>query len=182
MSETTQRRAISGNSIASLVAVLISMSALAVSILDTTTQRSESRAAVWPHISIGGRYDSEGFRLAMINNGVGPARVRWSSFKLDGEPITDLDQSILDTVGAEMAFSYDVYLSGSMNQGVLASGDDFRFFYVPWEDRTRALVAAWSGRVSIEVCYCSVYDDCWIARLEGGDPQPVRECSGTDEV
>jgi hypothetical protein len=32
-------------------------------------------------------------------------------------------------------------------------------------------------RVRMSVCYCSVYDDCWI-RAMTDDPIPVRVCAG----
>lgn len=180
MGETSSGRGLNGNNIASIVAVLISVSALAVSILDTSSQRAESRAAVWPHLTVDVRYDSEGFRLEVQNDGVGPARVRWSKMLLDGEEIADLDAAILATLGPEEAFSYDVYQAGGLEQAVLASGDWHQYFFVPWEDRTRRLVNNWEGRVTIETCYCSVYDDCWIARLREGDPEPVTQCPARD--
>ena len=49
-------------------------------------------------------------------------------------------------------------------------------FSVPWQDRTRRLSEAWSGRVSVAICYCSVYDDCWLAKLNEGEPAAVGSC------
>ena len=28
----------------------------------------------------------------------------------------------------------------------------------------------------IRLCYCSVYDDCWLAELGGGEPESVKAC------
>ena len=79
-----------------------------------------------------------------------------------------LDQSIIDTIGKENAFSYDVYGVSNPAPGVLSSGELVTLFSVPWEPRTRMLVNAWSDIIKVTACYCSVYDDCWVATTEKG--------------
>ncbi len=41
----------------------------------------------------------------------------------------------------------------------------------------RAVLEA-KDRFQIQICYCSVYDDCWIARVAERDPKPVARLPG----
>ena len=94
----------------------------------------------------------------------------------DGEPVTDIDRLIIDTVGEEDAFSYDLYRTSDISRSVMSPDERATLFAVPWEDRTRRLSEIWHGRLSVHVCYCSVYDECWTAELDAGEPEPVGTC------
>ncbi|MEM1080988.1 MAG: hypothetical protein AAGH65_05340, partial [Pseudomonadota bacterium] len=119
---------------------------------------------------------SEGYALKLTNKGVGPARVRRGDLLLDAVSVSNLDAAILDTLGPDNAFSYDVYRSANPAPGVMSPDEEVILFGVPWEARTRALTEAWAGRVDVEICFCSVYDECWVANLNTGDPDLVEQC------
>ena len=160
----------------SIIAVVLSVAALFTSIIEVNFVRQELRSEAWPFIAIYAGYNSEGFSISMENKGVGPARVRTLSLTLNGEEITDLDQAIIDTVGEENAFSYDLYRANNPAPGVMSSGEVTNLFGVPWEPRTRLLSEKWSEGLDIKSCYCSIYDDCWVASLGKGDPVEVASC------
>ena len=160
----------------SLVAIGISIAALLISVMEVLAVKDDQRAQVWPYLAIAESYSGEGFRLNLSNKGIGPARVRTAVMLLDGEPITDLNTAILQTLGPDDAFGYDLYRSNNPAPGVMSPDEEIILFGVPWEERTRKLTQAWNGRVEIEVCYCSVYDDCWMARLSRGEPESVEAC------
>ncbi|MEM7054819.1 MAG: hypothetical protein AAF446_09770 [Pseudomonadota bacterium] len=164
----------------SLIAIGISIAALLISVMEVLAVKDEQRAQVWPYLEVSESYSADGFQLYLSNKGVGPARVRSAVMRLDGEVITDLNAAILETLGEADAFGYDLYRSSDPAPGVMSPDERIVLFGVPWEERTRKLTQAWSGRVGIEVCYCSVYDDCWMARLGNSDPDVVRECSAPD--
>ena len=81
-----------------------------------------------------------------------------------------------DTLGEEDAFSYDLYQSNNPLGSVLSADETSVLFAVPWEDRTRRLSKAWAERLSLETCYCSVYEECWSTTLEEGEPRERDVC------
>ncbi len=168
----------SGTPLLSIVAIVMSVGALLVSVFEVSAIRDEQRVQVWPYISVDTNYTSEGFRLEATNKGIGPARIRTLLMTFDGRPVDDLDQLIIDTIGEEDAFSYEMYMASDISQSVMSPDEERILFGVPWEDRTRRLSQIWSSKVDIQVCYCSVYDECWEARLNAGEPTPVARCEG----
>lgn len=165
-----------GPSALALTAIVLSLSALFVSIFELSAIRTEQRVQVWPYVEVEASYGPEGFAVTAANKGVGPARVRSSVLTFDGEPVADLDALILETLGPEDAFSYDLYRTRDISRSVLSADEEATLFGVPWENRTRRLTELWGERISAEVCYCSVYDECWVAEVADGDPMPVPMC------
>ena len=96
--------------------------------------------------------------------------------RLDGESITSLESMIIDAIGEENAFSYELYRSSNLAGSVMSPEERDQLFAVPWEPRTRLLAEQFNTRGSIEACYCSIFDDCWTVKLRDSSPQPVSSC------
>lgn len=138
----------------------------------------------------------------MVNRGVGPARVRAAALEYRGEHkenwrevlrgIYDDDTSrTIEQVG-EYGYVNGFVYPGSMTEAAT-------IFRVPvgetgvGEDVAQILhrEIVMDGHVDVVVCYCSVYDECWITRLQGTlapvagrstpqeTAQEVRSCDGT---
>lgn len=165
-----------GGQAISYVAIGLSLAALLVSLLEVLAVKDEQRAEVWPYLHVDVSYSAQGFALFATNKGVGPARVRSAALFLDGEPLLDLDAAIVEALGEEEAFSYELYRADTPAPGVMAADERIDMFAVPWEPRTRRLVETWFDRLEVELCFCSVYDECWVARLTDADPEPVARC------
>ena len=174
--EPAPRPAGAASRILALTAIVLSLAALGVSVFEVSTIRDEQRMGVWPYIQLASRYNAEGFALLASNKGIGPARVRHVEVRYEGKVYEQLDELILNTIGPENAFSYDLYSTSDPTQSVLSPDEQVLLFGVPWEPRTRLLVDRWSGTVEVTLCYCSVYDECWRAHLDSGDPEPVEAC------
>lgn len=159
-----------------LTAIVLSLCALAVSVFEVSTIRDEQRIQVWPYVELSEYYGPDGFRLEAVNKGIGPARVRTVTLSFQGKVYDDLDELILNTVGEDNAFSYDLYRTSELARTILSPEESATLFGVPWEPRTRLLQERWSGGIEIELCYCSVYDDCWVSRLQRDEPAPVEFC------
>ncbi|WP_300527188.1 hypothetical protein [Maricaulis sp.] len=175
MSDTPAPGGSTFSNAAALIAVLISVSALGVSIFEASTQRANQRAAVWPYVEIYANYSSDGYLLALENKGVGPARLRWARMLVDGEVISDLDAMVLAELGEDEAFSYDLYGATDPSGRVFSPRETGTLFTVPWEERTRRLINQLYGRIDIQACYCSIYDECWTVTFQT-EPEPVRAC------
>ena len=166
----------SGAPLLAIVAIVLSLAALGVSVFEVSTIRDEQRIQAWPYVSLTEHYGPEGFRIDVTNKGIGPARVRDVIVRFDGEVYDNLDELILNAVGEENAFSYDLYSVTNPAFSVMSPEERIRLFAVPWEPRTRLLVEQWEGRVEVNLCYCSVYDECWVSRLTTREPEPVGTC------
>jgi len=176
--KTTGVRSRSASPLLALTAIVLSLAALTVSVFEVSTIRDEQRIQVWPYIELAWHYDSDGFAIQATNKGIGPARVRTLDLRYEGTRYTELDRLVLATVGEENAFSYDLYSTTNPSRSVMSPDETAVLFSVPWEPRTRLLAERWNGTIGIEMCYCSVYDECWVARLDGPEPEPIAACDG----
>lgn len=126
------------------------------------------------------RVRSLGFTV--VNQGVGPARVRWMEISVDGKPVPNTTALMLRAarLPADARLDRrDVYTSGIQGR-VLRAGEEITFLRwhhaVQREPVWSALDKARFGRIEIRACYCSVFDECWISRSETPDPLPVAQC------
>ncbi len=164
----------------SVAALALSLLALFVSVLEVSAMRDEQRIQVWPYVEVSTRYSAEGYAVIATNKGIGPARIRTAELTFDGERVESLDELIVNTLGEDDAFSYELYRASDPSRSVMSADESAQLFAVPWEDRTRRLTEIWHGRISVTLCYCSVYDECWRSTLNGGEPLPVENCPVAD--
>lgn len=176
MSEKSER--IGRGNILALVAIVISLSALGVSVLEVTSLQDQQKASVWPYLELSQNYSGQGFEVTVANKGVGPALLGDVAFVHEGkrlESSADLDALIASVVGPERAFSYDTYRSRDPSNSVLSPGETTILFAVPWTADTRAFVKGVGNGISAQGCYCSVYDECWQVKMNDV-PEPTKAC------
>ena len=163
----------------SLLALAVSIFALAIGAWQTRLMQGQARASVWPHLSIGYTYnsnmDENGFIWRVDNTGVGPARIESISLTLDGKPMKTWSD-VLHALGfaGQMRVS-TTSLSGevippSLNRETAI--DTIRINErVPAKTFKEAV-----DRFRMDVCYCSVYDDCWVAHWQQKNVEAVDRC------
>lgn len=131
-------------------------------------------------------------QVATINQGVGPARVAEVTLSYRGKPISDLPH-LLEACCApgilkapESATSFDGIADGdivtsTLRDSMIPAGQTVKM--IDWRDtpanhaaldRLRQALA--TGQISLQVCYCSVFDDCWARTLADRRPRAVAEC------
>lgn len=174
--QSATQRFMSFNRAASLTAVAISTLALFVSVLEVNTLKSQQKAAVWPFIALSSSYTESGFKFKLENKGVGPALVHAVDISYKEKRYRDLDALIIETLGEDDAFSYDVYSGVNPSGSVLGVGDTVILFSIPWEDRTEKLLEKWSNNVNVTACYCSIQEECWTAQLSQGMADSIDHC------
>jgi hypothetical protein len=125
--------------------------------------------------------------FSVENLGVGPAKIRSFEISIDGRPVTDHTALISAAHGAAVAepLRDDLpILSTAVNGRVLRPGETITFLRwdhdptvdAPWT----ALDRARFGRLGLRVCYCSVFDECWIGTLQSTEAEPVAACPAID--
>jgi len=163
----------------SLLALAVSIFALAIGAWQTRLMQGQARASVWPHLSIGYTYnsntDENGFIWRIDNTGVGPARVESVSLTLDGKPMKTW-RDVLHGLGfdSELRFS-TTSIAGEVIPPSLNRETAIETIRVNERVAAKAFREG-VDRFRMEVCYCSVYDDCWVAHWQQKSVDAVERC------
>lgn len=166
----------------SLLALAISALALAVGAYQTRLMQTQARASIWPYVVIGYNYapsgDGQGFALHVENNGVGPALVRSVQLSLDGKPLqhwSELFPLLMKhgTFDATLANLKGVVIPPSTNRETQIVA--IRIL----EAEAAAAFYAARDRLKMEICYCSIYGDCWKAHWLDSHAEETGACHET---
>ena len=167
----------------SILAIVLSAIALCVSVYETgilkeqsTMMQVQQKASVWPYLEIVGSYqynDRIDISFAFKNKGVGPAQIRKFQLTIDDKVFTDYDD-----LGAyfrkKLPGTNDLSISLSSLGGVLATDEQIQVFHLNMENYPDAIEIVRSLEFNYEICYCSIYNDCWY--LNNELEQPVAGC------
>jgi hypothetical protein len=159
------------------------------------------QANSWPALQLGsGNASDEGklrISLTVENAGIGPAQIHRLDVLVDGVDITDRNGALIHLlVEACCGEDYKKALARAGGDPVAALGADMtrpvaRTFLSPRQEanvllwpKTEANSEIWSsvdqarrkGRISLRACYCSVFDECWIAQTYTFPPRKVDDC------
>lgn len=170
--------------IASVCAMVVSVASLYLAIHHghVMQEMAEANARMvtatsWPSVSYStSNVDDSGqptlLRFSLTNKGIGPARIEGMELSYDGKPV----KSTRDLLGAccsgsdsdsnsDKALKVNWRLS-TANGEILRPGEEKHFLQL---DR-HADAALWSRmsdlphKVTVKVCYCSVFDECWVTQ------------------
>jgi hypothetical protein len=114
-----------------------------------------------------------------INEGVGPAKIVTAEVLVDGRPVQSLKE-LMDACCKERNRSN---LSASYLEGrMVRPGDTVSYVSYPIAGSPLASVEELdrvrrANRITTRLCYCSVFDDCWLASSDDPTPNPVKECA-----
>lgn len=168
-SAPTTRGRLSAEMITALAAVLIGVCAITVSLYETTLMRQQLKGSAWPHVALAYTYNQDGFRYIMVNSGVGPARIMNAIVRVDGEPVANWQDFF-----KALDFEVSTYLTSNFARRVMAPDSMVELLILAPTENIDKLNAAQS-RISGEVCYCSVHDDCWRQNFVD-EARPVNTC------
>jgi hypothetical protein len=140
----------------------------------TALARRQMRAAAWPYLGQGNSLSGrQTYARTVGSQGVGPARVRHVRVEVDGRAVPTWDAAVLALTGAPPA-GYDFSWIGAGR--VLAPGTMDTLLALPAGPQAVAFARAAARRLNVSICYCSVYDECWVAEDRRADPRPVASC------
>lgn len=159
--------------------------ALYAALNEADAVRKQQQATVWPYVRVTpinyGIAGEERFDISVGNRGIGPARIEYASIAIDGEKYNswfDILNGLAD--GEKFGIS-----NFTLAQQVLAPNEDITAISIQAEHAPKSLVFAFrdlmrSGRASMQICYCSVFDDCWMLEAATGDRNEVDACPAPD--
>lgn len=163
----------------SVVGVFVAVVALYAALTESAAVRQQTAAAVWPFVQFQVEDSDTGevaeFSISFTNAGVGPARMRSMRLVIEGKPIRDwvhavelLDGELTDQVSRN-------FISGR----VLSPDERVVVFSTTDSELARRFQATVADpENSIVFCYCSIFDECWLAdsRKALEDPKIVEAC------
>lgn len=178
------------------------MSVLSIFVAQHTSETMERlvHANSWPFLQMGsGNANDERepeIAFYVSNVGTGPARIHSFEIYVDGEPIPIERNATFGTIEACCAEEFAAAVERSGGDHLAAVGHDLTSpvaerFLAPnqevaamrWarSDTNRELWVAvdqarQTGRISMRACYCSVFDECWVAETNVFPPTQVASC------
>jgi len=179
-----------------LSAVVLSLCGLSISLYEASLIREQQRASVWPNVAVGVSITGERFQFNASNSGVGPARVEATRLTYRSETLDrwrDLIDRVADVPQDSVGVTYSI-----LGARVMPEESQEKIFEVDIDRPAERNVvdSLWQsvqdGDVDIEVCYCSVYDECWQSSMQARvqqlrdpsqsteNPRPVASCDALD--
>ena len=164
-----------------LAAAVAALIALFVAWDQGRVMRQEIRASVWPALQVDGfstqRDDDIVQGLNIQNAGVGPARIDSIAVFYQGALVTDLE-ALSDLFPGHTGRS-----ATSVSGRIIGAGDtvevfSFQLLRADGDDAVEMMYDL-ASNYRIDVCYCSVLDECWLARTIGTvtpKPESVDAC------
>lgn len=119
--------------------------------------------------------------VALLNTGIGPARLRALEVSFDGKPVTNL-RALLATCCTDAnsaALPEPHYFhSGDVRGLMIPAGKSIELFNwpEPKEDPRWARFEIARGKIRIRACYCSVFDECYVHDSSGREPERIDAC------
>jgi len=120
--------------------------------------------------------------LDLLNRGVGPAHEESLRVTVDGRPVTSLPELISASLGPEHAAEAKQNLH-SVNNRVrtrFIPGSQQQFVFraprISENAELYDLLVKQQHRWDVELCYCSVFQECWRVPGKWQEPEKIREC------
>jgi len=158
-------------------AMFISLLALLATMYEANLERENQLLSIWPRLVVQAHIsDKRGYSIEVSNKGLGPAIVKTAKITLDSK-VQDSWKDVFDELKLAGSFSL---ITNPLSSAVISQNETI---YVVKVDGAQAGYKASKGspRIGLEVCYCSVYDDCWVVS-KNRQYKSVKQCMAQEEV
>ena len=170
-SSASSKKRISPEMITAISAVFIGVCAIGISLYETSLIRQAQKGSVWPALGGGYSYNQDGFSYLLENAGVGPAIIEYILVEVDDEPIETWTE-YFDKLNVDIGS----YLLTQASGRIISPQSQVDILVIPPQEDIDQ-IANEQSRVNVEICYCSVYDDCWIVNMK----ERAKEVSGCNQ-
>jgi hypothetical protein len=175
---------------ASICAMVVSVASLYLAIHhgQVMQEMAEANARMvtatsWPRVSYSSSNTdaaglTEQIRLTLTNKGIGPARIEGMELSYDGKPVASADALLKACCSGDKGEAPQRWMS-SANGEILRPGEEKNFLRLnkAVDARQWARMADMPAKVAIKVCYCSVFDECWVTQSSANNKaEHVRAC------
>ncbi|WP_228768406.1 hypothetical protein [Shewanella sp. TC10] len=150
--------------------MIVAFSALIIGIVTTFTSiysasvdRAYARASVWPSVEIARGYGYDSFKYIVSNNGTGPAVIKYAKVTHDNKYLSKWSEIDVFKEVTQSHLGKTVLSAQKTITPVLYKGNKV-------DDILKT-----DNLIAIELCYCSIYDECWIVN-RNNNPELVSHC------
>jgi hypothetical protein len=140
-----------------VAALIVSLTAVAVGIYEAALQRKHDIAEVWPHLELSTWVEGSEATLRLENTGLGPALVKYVEVRVDGKSQANWGDALQTLYGHEPP----AHSQATVVEHALRPGDRTILVGVPTKTVPPDFFT-WVSRVSVRVCYASVFDSYWM--------------------
>lgn len=143
--------------IVALAAVVLSVFTVLVGAYSATIDRAYARASVWPRLEMGQSYLQDSYGYFVSNRGTGPALIQHVRLAVADQPKADW-AAVLDAFGVAEQRSYS---QSQIDGRTLSAGQEIQVFQTRDRALMARLVSDQAPPMTVEICYCSIYQQCW---------------------
>ena len=165
----------------SIAAIVAAIAAVVVAVYEARISREHQRLSVWPYVSQFNTYPpGEPYARRVGNVGIGPALVRSVQMQVDGRSVRRWNEAVHALTGESAP---DLIYSSVGRGTVILPGAVVDVLKLPPGERaTRFWSEVQTERFSLRVCYCSLYQECWLSDSREEEPQRVDVCPTDPEL
>jgi hypothetical protein len=145
------------------------------------------QANSWPFVTFNthniDEHGNADVRLVLSNQGIGPARIQTFELWWNGQAISTPEALIkaccLTNPAEQAQLKTTVLAVGLAAPNILRAGDHCDFFAVQGNPHNTDLFSKFNverDNITVRVCYCSVFDECWRGDGMATHADPVASC------
>jgi hypothetical protein len=149
------------------------------------------QANSWPFVQFGthntDEHGSANVRLVLSNEGIGPARIETFELWWNGKPMSSpqalIEACCATTPTLRSQLRGTVWAFGSLAPSILRAGDHTDFFAMLGDPHNTDVWSKFNverDKITVRVCYCSVFDECWRGSGITTHADPVSSCPKPD--
>lgn len=156
-------------------AIFVSIATLFVYMYQARIMQDQLHTSVWPYVEwLYNNVDNE-FVISVENKGIGPAIIKDVTLKLDSTEVGS-NSALFRKLLGHADFSF---VNSTVEGRVILPGEKVEMVHVFDSAAARAIdsLLLWNDSkhtFKLEICYCSVYEDCW---KTNGTKAVVSDCS-----
>lgn len=160
--------------IIALCALFVSCLAAGAAVYQGHVIANQLSVTVWPYITFRESSGDTDVEVDVENVGSGPAIIGSATLYVDGKPEASLSSS-LRKLGLRPNHGATVTLSNLAPGSVIRPGDSLALVRVQ-SKQFASLAGDAMRRTRIEVCYCSMLQQCWHKATGDDHPTEVKQC------
>jgi len=166
--------------IMSVSAIVAALAAVLIAAYEARINREYQRISVWPRIQQSDSFITDQPYMRNVSNvGMGPAMVRSVEIRVDGNICRTWGKVIEALLKRRIP---NIITSWLHNGAVLVPNKDIQVLKISPGDDARAFWEASQGdRLSIRICYSSLYGESWVSDSASQEPARVAQCVSDPE-
>lgn len=155
--------------IMAICAVFLSLVAVSVALFEANIAREQQKVSAWPYLDVTSS-NLNGMTHMVINKGLGPAIIKDVRVSFRNTPVKEWGD-LFNLIDEQYPWATT---TSTLRNQIISPGQTFNFLKLNKDIFKEYLKTSKRHDISVSICYCSVYQDCWLAETE--TPVFVESC------